>query len=143
MTQRDPLLPDQGGRMVAGDPLDGSHTPTEDSTRRKGYQLFEQRAAATVWISRIGRPPKLNLQKRACLQRWMSRLLSDELVRFPCEHPQAGAAERRIIDVKFQSALAGFSRSGVQLTTRYPQCRGAAAGRPIGLLTFRRSIRNI
>ncbi len=38
----DPVLPDQGGRMMAVDPL-GINVSREEAVRKKGYDVYEQR----------------------------------------------------------------------------------------------------
>lgn len=38
----DPVLPDQGGRMIAVDPL-GTNASREEKVRLRAYQLYEQR----------------------------------------------------------------------------------------------------
>ncbi len=38
----DPVLPDQGGRLMGVDPL-GTNTSREEQIRRRAYQLYEQR----------------------------------------------------------------------------------------------------
>ncbi len=38
----DPVLPDQGGRMIAVDPL-GTNANREEKVRLRAYQLYEQR----------------------------------------------------------------------------------------------------
>ena len=38
----DPVLPDQGGRTIAIDPL-GTNASQEDLVRRRAYEIYEQR----------------------------------------------------------------------------------------------------
>ncbi len=39
----DPVLPDQGGRLMPVDPADPVHLPREELIRRKAYELYERR----------------------------------------------------------------------------------------------------
>jgi len=39
----DPVVPGQGGRLTAIDPMDPIHAPREELVRRKAYELYELR----------------------------------------------------------------------------------------------------
>ncbi len=39
----DPVLPDQGGRLMPIDPMNPIHASREELVRRKAYELYEQR----------------------------------------------------------------------------------------------------
>jgi hypothetical protein len=51
----DPVLADQGGRSMPGDPRHVAHLPLEEAIRVRAYQLYEERGRAdgqalTDWL---------------------------------------------------------------------------------------------
>jgi len=52
----DPVLPDQGGRSMPGDPRNVASLPVEEAIRVRAYQLYEERGrvdgqALTDWLN--------------------------------------------------------------------------------------------
>lgn len=43
MTKADPVLPDQGGRMMPVDPSPPASESREDLVRRRAYEIYERR----------------------------------------------------------------------------------------------------
>ena len=65
----DPVLPDQGGRMMAVDPL-GINVSREEAVRKKAYDIYEQRGreggtALQDWVKAEGELRRAQDQRSA------------------------------------------------------------------------------